>query len=234
MHNLFLSQSSRNSAGSIEGVYDYPRSMPVDSFLANIVERPSDITMEVDVPESALEYGQCTMRGHLHMHKKDQLKKWSKMFCVIRNNFLECHKVQSTSSSGPSLKLFLPGSEVSGAPDMKRQWAFRVKHPRRAGVLHFAAENEEDFHHWIKAFQSAAQIEVLPVKTMEEIRISDLEMQRRWTSLEQDPSATPSLSNGAASTSVEVRQQSLVGFNWSSTASGFTYALCMHVHVMFY
>lgn len=48
-------------------------------------------------------------------------------------------------------------------------------------MLTFAAENEEECHRWITAFQSGASIEVQPVNTVEEIRITDLDMQKRWT-----------------------------------------------------
>ena len=80
------------------------------------------------------------------------------MHCLIRNSFLECQKPNSTQ--GPSLKLFLPRSIVTVDREVKRHWAFKVKHPRREGVLQFAAESEEDYRNWMKAFNSAAAIEV--------------------------------------------------------------------------
>jgi hypothetical protein len=52
---------------------------------------------------------------------------WVKLFCVIRNNFLECRKSHGDSCN-PSLKLFLPGSEVKeGGGDAKKKWAFQVR-----------------------------------------------------------------------------------------------------------
>ena len=56
-------------------------------------------------------------------------------------------------------------------------------------MLTFAADSEEDCRRWIKAFQSGASIQVQPVKTVEEIRITDLEMKKRWTSLDKDGSS---------------------------------------------
>lgn len=95
------------------------------------------------------------MKGYLY--KKERFT-WNKMHCLIRNSFLECHKPSGTQ--GPSLKLFLPRSIVTPDTEVKRQWAFKVKHPRREGVLQFAAESEEDYRTWMKAFNSAAAIEV--------------------------------------------------------------------------
>ena len=63
----------------------------------------------------------------------------------------------------------------------------KVKHPRRDGLLVFATETEEEFKQWVKAFQSGATIEVQPVSNVEEMRITDLEMQRRWTNVDKDP-----------------------------------------------
>ena len=57
-----------------------------------------------------------------------------------------------------------------------------MKHPRREGVLAFAAENKEDCQQWIKAFQDGASIQVQPVNTVDEMRITDLDMQKHWTS----------------------------------------------------
>ena len=48
-------------------------------------------------------------------------------------------------------------------------------------MLTFAADSSEESYRWIKAFQSGASIQVQPVNTVEEIRITDLEMQKRWT-----------------------------------------------------
>lgn len=52
-------------------------------------------------------------------------------------------------------------------------------------MLVFAADSEEDSHRWIRAFQSGASIQVQPVSTVEEIRITDLEMQKRWTTMDK-------------------------------------------------
>lgn len=84
----------------------------------------------VDFPPSetsdplVLEYGQCALKGYLL--KKERFMTWVKHFCIIRNNFLECHK-SHVDSCNPSLKLFLPGSEVKeGGGDAKKKWAFQV------------------------------------------------------------------------------------------------------------
>lgn len=76
------------------------------------------------VDPTLLEYGQCALRGYLF--KKERFMTWVKLFCIIRNNFLECHKSHGDSCN-PSLKLFLPGSEVKeGGGDAKKKWAFQV------------------------------------------------------------------------------------------------------------
>lgn len=86
----------------------------------NVVDLPP--TEVVD--PSTLEYGQCALRGYLY--KKERFMTWVKLFCVIRNNFLECRKSHGDTCS-PSLKLFLPGSEVKeGGGDAKKKWAFQV------------------------------------------------------------------------------------------------------------
>ena len=51
----------------------------------------------------------------------------------------------------------------------------------------FATETEELFKQWVKAFRSGATIEVQPVSNVEDMRITDLEMQRRWTNVDKDP-----------------------------------------------
>ncbi len=71
----------------------------MDSFLSSVVERPHDPTTDVDIPDSALEYGQCTMRGVLL--KRERMSKWNKTFCIIRNNFLECHKLHGNAQHVP-------------------------------------------------------------------------------------------------------------------------------------
>ena len=160
---LFLLQSARNSVASIEGLQDQSRSRNSSSFnrssMGELMEEqvaailPSETATEPS--QSQLEFGVCAVRGWLY--KKERFT-WTKMDCLIRNSFLECHK--PNSSQGPSLKLFLPRSIVAPDREVRRQWAIKVKHPRRDGVLQFAAENEEDYKRWMKAFSSAAAIEV--------------------------------------------------------------------------
>lgn len=87
-------------------------------------ENASDFPPADAVDASTLEYGQCSLRGYLY--KKERFMTWVKLFCVIRNNFLECRKSHGDTCS-PSLKLFLPGSEVKeGGGDAKKKWAFQV------------------------------------------------------------------------------------------------------------
>ena len=50
-------------------------------------------------------------------------------------------------------------------------------------MLTFATDSDEECDRWMKAFRSGSSIEVQPVNTVEEIRITDLDMQRRWTSV---------------------------------------------------
>ena len=124
------------------------------------------------------------MRGTLY--KRERLKQWNKLSCVIRNSFLQCHKAQDPAHSGtPVLKLFLPGSEISTEVESRRPWAFQVRHPRR-GNLVFAAEGEPEYYQWVRAFRSATSIEVQAVSTVEEIRLTDIDLQRRWSSMEKD------------------------------------------------
>jgi hypothetical protein len=59
-----------------------------------------------------------------------------------------------------------------------------VKHPRRDGVVTFATDSRENLDRWIKAFQAGSSIEVQSVRTVEQIRITDLEMQKKFVSLE--------------------------------------------------
>ena len=71
------------------------------------------------------------LKGYLY--KKERFMTWIKMFCIIRNNFLECHKPKRDSFS-LTLKLFLPGSEVKqGAADDKMKWAFQVSRVYQLG-----------------------------------------------------------------------------------------------------
>ena len=178
-------QSARSSTVGTDGLYDYPRSAQVDSFLGSIAEKP--FTIGGEISESALEYSQCTMQGYLH--KRERFMQWTKLYCIVRNSFLECHKTASSSTSAPALKLFLPGSEIMKDTDVRRQWAFKLKHTRREGVLQFAAESAEDYKQWMKALHSASSIEVQPVRSVEDIRITDLEMKRRWTTMQKERSA---------------------------------------------
>lgn len=67
----------------------------------------------------------------------------------------------------------------------------QIRHPRREGVLVFASDCETDLRRWMKAFQSGTSIQVQPVSTVEEIRITDLEMQKRWTTLDKSNSTQP-------------------------------------------
>lgn len=55
----------------------------------------------------------------------------------------------------------------------------------------FASDCEADLRRWMKAFQSGTSIQVQPVNTVEEIRITDLEMQKRWTTLDKSDSTHP-------------------------------------------
>jgi hypothetical protein len=64
----------------------------------------------------------------------------------------------------------------------------QIRHPRREGILTFASDCEADLRRWMKAFQSGTSIQVQPVSTVEEIRITDLEMQKRWTTLDKNVS----------------------------------------------
>lgn len=113
-------------------MYDHPKSsqpvtVPPDG---NILPTQSDDTAAATEMTDALfvEYGQCALRGYLY--KKERFMTWIKLFCIIRNNFLECHKSQGSGDSySPVLKLFLPGSEVKeGGGDAKKKWAFQVSY----------------------------------------------------------------------------------------------------------
>ena len=161
----FDPQSARNSVASVEGLYDRPRNRSSNTFnrssLGEVLEEQFTASMtltETPEPSTSLEFGVCAIRGFLY--KRERFT-WNKMNCLIRNSFLECHKPNSTQ--GPALKLFLPRSVITPDKEAKRQWAIRVKHPRREGVLQFAAENEEGYRKWMKAFSSAAAIEVFYV-----------------------------------------------------------------------
>lgn len=114
----------------MEGMYSFPRNIPADLHLTSIFERPGESnsslnTVESDYPDlSSLEFGQCIIRGHLY--KRERFMSWTKLYCIIRNNFLECHKSHGGGYT-PALKLFLPGSEVKhGGGDAKRKHAFQV------------------------------------------------------------------------------------------------------------
>ena len=147
---------------SVEGLYDRPRNRGSNAFNRSSMGEVLDEQFATSLPlaeasevSSSLEFGLCAIRGYLY--KKERFT-WNKMDCLIRNSFLECHKPNSTQ--GPSLKLFLPRSVITPDKEVKRPWAIKVKHPRREGVLQFAAENEEAYKKWMKAFGSAAAIEV--------------------------------------------------------------------------
>lgn len=121
-------QSVRSSTMSHDSIYDHPRpfseSIQIDPLAAHEDILPDSLS--VKLPDPSLEYGQCALKGFLY--KKERFMTWVKLFCVIRNNFLECHKYQAQGNSYfPVLKLFLPRSEVvEGGGDSKRKWAFQV------------------------------------------------------------------------------------------------------------
>lgn len=123
-------QSPRHSALSDEYVYDHPR--PLSSNISSevhlsVIDEDSFVdSIPMEVPDSSLDYGQCALRGYLY--KKEKFMTWVKHFCIIRNNFLECHKCQVQGSSYcPTLKLFLPRSKVTkGGGDAKKKYAFQV------------------------------------------------------------------------------------------------------------
>ena len=116
-------------------MYNYPRSNVSSEYIPspmppeNSREMLSQGTVTPDIEstvssEPTLEYGQCQMRGNLY--KKERFMTWTKLYCTIRNNFLECHK-NSGDHYTPSLKLFLPGSEIKeGGGDAKKRWALQV------------------------------------------------------------------------------------------------------------
>ena len=57
-------------------------------------------------------------------------------------------------------------------------------------VIHLVTSKSCDsssfFRQWMEALGGASSIEVQKVNTMDEIRISDSDLKRRWRSLEQD------------------------------------------------
>ena len=120
-------QNSRNSVNFSDLLYDHPKSQPVAAAPDGVgtAGAAAGTGVSADMTDSMfVEYGQCAMRGYLY--KKERFMTWIKLFCIIRNNFLECHKPQGDSYS-PVLKLFLPGSEVKeGGGDPKKKWAFQV------------------------------------------------------------------------------------------------------------
>ena len=113
---------------SSDSIYDHPRprseNVQVEPLSTHEDSIPDSLPMKL--PDPSLEYGQCARKGFLY--KKERFVTWVKLFCVIRNNFLECHKYQDQGTSySPVLKLFLPRSEViEGGGDAKRKWAFQV------------------------------------------------------------------------------------------------------------
>ena len=174
----------------MSGFYDVPRHLVSDH---QSLQLPSEDTVnQVDVA-SPIQYNQCTMTGYLF--KREKFMHWTKMYCVIRNCFLECQKVHNGGgTASPLIKLFIPGSQVTPDPDARRQYAFRLKHPRRTGVLQFAAQGESDYKDWLCALQAATSIELKPVGTVEEIRITDIEQNKRWTSLDKGTNKLPDVS----------------------------------------
>ena len=118
------------------GMYNYPRSNVSSEYYPspmppeNAREMLSQGTMTPDIEpvaggdSSAMEFGQCQMKGNLY--KRERFMIWTKLYCTIRNNFLECHK-SSGDHYTPALKLFLPGSEIKeGGGDAKKKWALQV------------------------------------------------------------------------------------------------------------
>lgn len=108
-------------------VYDHPRTHnsygDVSGVMMSSADNVTDSLSNELSDTSALEYGQCALRGSLF--KKEKFT-WVKLFCIIRNNFLECHKSHGDFQS-PNLKLFLPGSEVKEVGgDAKKKWTFQV------------------------------------------------------------------------------------------------------------
>ena len=146
---MFFIQSPRNSVISTDTtMYNYSRSNVSSEYYPSPVPPPNEngreremlsqgtMTPDIDqqvVPlvsgggssiDPALEYAQCQMKGNLF--KRERFMTWTKHYCIIRNNFLECHK-SSGDHYTPSLKLFLPGSEIKeGGSDTKKKWAFQV------------------------------------------------------------------------------------------------------------
>ena len=174
--DFLILQSAPNSTVGTNG----------DSFLRSSTEKPLNVGAEIS--KSSLGYSHCTMQGYLH--KCDQLMQWTKLYCIIRNGFLECHKTPNILYSTPVLKLFLPGSEITKDTDVRRQWAFKLKHPKREGVLQFAAESIEDCKQWMEALVTASSIEVQTVRDVEDMRVIVPEMERKWTTMQKKRSAT--------------------------------------------
>lgn len=128
-----LLQNAQNLSASRDIVDDRPKShppgvlttIPLESDLAGFSGEFLSDSQSTDTTDSLLfEYGQCALRGYLF--KKERFMTWVKLYCIIRNNFLECHKIHGDVFS-PMLKLFLPGSEIKeGGGDAKKKWAFQV------------------------------------------------------------------------------------------------------------
>ena len=131
MFSFEFPQSPRHSATlGDEYIYDRPRplssNVPSEMPLSVIEEDSFADRVPMEIPDPLLDYGQCVLRGYLF--KKEKFMTWVKHFCIIRNNFLECHKWQTQGSFYcPTLKLFLPRSQVSkGGGDVKKKFAFQV------------------------------------------------------------------------------------------------------------
>lgn len=124
---FILFQGSRDSTVFSDLMFvDHPKLQPfLEGNMSANTGSDGDISVATEMTDSLFqEYGQCALRGYLF--KKERFMTWVKLFCVIRNNFLECHKSHGDSFN-PILKLFLPGSEVKeGGGDAKKKWAFQV------------------------------------------------------------------------------------------------------------
>ncbi len=122
-------QDIRGSVISQDSIYDHPRPLSEHFYKEHPNsndDKSSESSSIVKLPDLSVEYGQCALKGFLY--KKERFMTWVKLFCVIRNNFLECHKYHAQGNSySPVLKLFLPRSEVvEGGGDAKKKWAFQA------------------------------------------------------------------------------------------------------------
>jgi len=97
----------------------------------------------------------CIVMSSCRYLFRKEKRSWNKMLCCIQNNRFECFKGNTLA-----LKLFLPGAEILPDPEVKRPYAFKIKHPRKEAVLQFAAESEMQYRMWLSAFIKAAAISV--------------------------------------------------------------------------